>query len=142
MTTSEAGLALLKEFEGLSLITYNDVAGKPTIGYGHLLKPGEDFPLGISKEQAVMMLAVDVETVEDWLTVHLVDIEYTQGQFDALVDFGFNLGIGALKQMLAHGWNEIPVQILRWDKARVGGVLQPVKGLTRRRESERDLFLA
>jgi len=52
MKTSEAGLALIKKYEGLALKPYICPAGYPTIGYGHVIRKGEDFSKGITKEQA------------------------------------------------------------------------------------------
>ncbi len=73
--------------------------------------------------------------VENHLQVYLPS-DCTQNQFDALIDFGFNLGCEALETMLGHGWDQVPTQILRWDKA--GG--QVVPGLAARRQRELILF--
>ncbi len=140
MRTSEAGMDIIKTFEGLKLTAYQDSVGIWTIGYGHTLgvKEGDVITL----PQANYNLAADVENVEEYLNKWLGDHECKQGEFDALVDFGFNLGIGALKQMLAHPWDEIPAWLLKWNKVRIKGVLTPSAGLTRRREAERTLFLS
>lgn len=135
MKTSAAGLAFIEANEGTSLIVYNDVVGKPTIGCGHLLQPGESYPNGITQDECDALLAADVAHVENALN-SLIPADCTQNQFDACVDFGFNLGVGSLKTMLGHGWESIPEQILRWDRA--GG--QQVAGLTRRRQAEVALF--
>ncbi|CAK0741032.1 lysozyme [Gammaproteobacteria bacterium] len=57
--TSQAGIDLVKEFEGLRLRVYRDAAGLPTVGYGHLIKPGEDFSTGISTKKAELILGGD-----------------------------------------------------------------------------------
>ncbi len=94
MQLSSEGLELIKRFEGFRSRQYTDVAGFPTIGYGHRIVPPESFPGGLSEPQAANLLARDVSAAE--LAVgHLVKVALTQGQFDALVDFCFNLGCGA-----------------------------------------------
>ena len=141
MKISDAGLALIKQFEGLRLTAYKDVAGFPTIGYGHLLEPGENYPDGITDEQATALLEHDVQMAEQAVS-RLVKVALTQGQFDALVDFVFNLGalrLGQstlLKCLNADRYQDAGAQLLRWDYA--GGKLQP--GLSIRREAELALW--
>ena len=135
MTVDQAGLEFIKGFEGFSASVYNDVAGKPTIGIGHLIKPGEDFSAGITVLQALTLLYDDMEPVEAKI-LELAPASCKQTQFNALCSFGFNLGTGALAQMMSHGWDQIPAQIPRWDHA-AGKV---IPGLTRRRQAEVKLF--
>ena len=137
MTIDQAGLDFIKQFEGFSPVVYNDAVGKPTIGYGHLIRPNEDFSMGISLYQGETLLYDDLEGVEARI-LQLAPTTITQCQFNALCSFGFNLGVGALQQMMAHGWDQVPAQILRWDHA--GGHI--LTGLTRRRQAESKLFLA
>jgi GH24 family phage-related lysozyme (muramidase) len=139
--TSQSGINLIKEFEGYSPNIYEDVVGKKTIGYGHLIKPGEIF-CGIMLEQAERILAEDLYEAEK--AVHdLVKEPVSQNEFDALVSFTFNLGRNALKnstllRLLNAGSIEAAAdQFLRWDHA--GGKV--VHGLTRRRVAERSMFL-
>src|SRR5438309_1844447 len=91
MSLSSQGLDFIKQHEGYSDKVYKDRAGNPTIGYGHLIKEGEDFSKGITKEQATALLAQDVKgavaAVNDKLNVKV-----SQTKFDALVDFTYNLG--------------------------------------------------
>ena len=134
MKTSQAGLTLIESSEGLRTETYLDVAGNPTIGYGHLIKPDEDFSAGITQAQAQELLAQDVATAE--AAVNAMAPQANQNQFDALVDFTFNLGAGALRTMLGHGWSQVPTQIPRWNQA--GGVVHA--GLVTRRRAEVVLF--
>ena len=95
MKLSMEGLQLIKQQEGFRSRTYLDVAGFPTIGYGHrLIHPGS-FPDGIDEAQASEILAADVRDAEQAVE-RLVKVPLTQGQFDALVDFCFNLGSGRL----------------------------------------------
>jgi lysozyme len=135
MEISNTGLELIEASEGLATHVYDDDAGVPTIGCGHKLLPGESFPDGITKEQAIALLLQDVENVERALT-SLIPYTCTQGQFDALCDFGFNFGIDNLRAMLSHGWSQVPVQILRWVNA--GGKPQP--GMVMRRQAELALW--
>ena len=91
MILSVAGVELIKHSEGLRTQVYRDIAGLPTIGYGHKLSDGESFPNGISEEQANALFDADVKFVGLCIS-RLVRVSLTQGQFDALVDFVFNLG--------------------------------------------------
>ena len=134
MNIDQAGLDFIKSYEGFSATVYNDVAGKPTIGYGHLMRPGDSYPNGITEAQALVLLAMDVAPVS--AAVDRLASVCNQNQHNALCSFGFNLGIGALQQMLNHGWAEVPDQMLRW--THTGGVVIP--GLVRRRQAEVDLF--
>ena len=95
MKLSAQGLQLIKQQEGFRSRTYLDVAGFPTIGYGHLLIHPDSFPDGIDEAQAGEILAADVRDAEQAVG-RLVKVALTQGQFDALVDFCFNLGSGRL----------------------------------------------
>lgn len=137
MTLSDAGLELLKRSEGFRSFTYKDVAGFPTIGYGHRILPGEMFPAGIDDAQASTILLADVKIAEDAVT-RLVTVTISQGQFDALVDFTFNLGAGRLAGSTLlrclNGGNDEAAgeQLLRWDIA--AGVENA--GLKARREAE------
>jgi lysozyme len=141
MQLSAEGLELIKRFEGFRSRQYTDVAGFPTIGYGHRIVPPESFPGGLSEPQAANLLARDVSAAE--LAVgHLVKVALTQGQFDALVDFCFNLGAGRLAgstllRVLNGGrYGDAVEQLLRWDLA-AGEVNL---GLKARREAELRLW--
>lgn len=138
MNISPTGIAFIESNEGLILLPYND-NGKQAIGYGHDLLPGESYPEGITQEQAEALLFHDLTFVQNALTV-LVPANCTQNQYDALCDFGFNLGVGALKMMLAHGWDQVPTQILRWDMAQVNEVEVVNADLKTRRAAEVALF--
>lgn len=141
MRLSTAGIELLKRSEGFRRQTYNDVNGFPTIGYGHRLLDHESFPVGISEQQAAALLAADVLIAEQ-AVVRLVNVPLTQGQFDALVDFCFNLGAGRLasstmlKVLNSGQYADAAEQLLRWDIA--GG--HENAGLKVRREAEFDLW--
>jgi lysozyme len=139
--TSDAGINLIKQFEGLRLDAYICPAGIPTIGYGHT---GEvRLGMKITEAEATELLREDLERfercVEDACTTEL-----TQHEFDSLVCFAFNVGCAALKastllRLLNQGdKHAAAAQFLRWNKS--GG--KELAGLTRRRDAERDLFLA
>ena len=141
MELSAAGLALIKKSEGFRDATYKDVAGFPTIGYGHLIVPPESYPNGITEAQAAALLAADVYCAQQTVK-RLVHVPLTQGQFDALVDFTFNLGAGRLAQStllrdLNNGQSEAAAQqLLSWDHA--AGVVNA--GLKARRLAEYQLW--
>ena len=141
MQMSAAGLDLLKRSEGFRSRTYLDAAGLPTIGYGHQLVHPECFPNGITEAQAAEMLASDLRDSEQ-AVVRLVKAALTQGQFDALVDFCFNVGSGKLaastllKDLNAGEYDAAAEQLLRWDH--VGS--QEIAGLEARREAEFQLW--
>lgn len=145
MKTSAAGLSLIKRFEGLELEAYQDIAGIWTIGYGHTgadVKPG----LVWTEQVAESALTRDLELREDVIN-QAVRVLLNQNEFDALVSFVYNVGGGAfrsstaLKRLNGGDRTGAAEALTWWDKAKVNGVLRPVKGLTIRRAAERDLFL-
>lgn len=91
---SEKGLALLQSREGVRLTVYRDAAGKPTIGYGHLVRPGEDWTQGISAQKAVELLRADTAKAQQ-AVARMVTVPVSQNQYDALVSLVFNIGAGA-----------------------------------------------
>ena len=143
MEFSDVGLALLKRSEGLRLRVYSDIAGLPTIGYGHQLMDANAYPNGIDEAFAEKLLAQDVQDASDAVK-RLVTVDLTQGQFDALVDFVFNLGASRfssstlLKDLNAGRYEDAAEQLLRWDHA---GQIE-VAGLKARRQAELALWNA
>jgi lysozyme len=141
MQLSAAGLELLKRSEGFRNRVYRDVAGFPTIGYGHRLLHPESFPNGIDAQQAAEILKSDVRDAEEAVE-RLVKVALTQGQFDALVDFCFNLGAGKLakstllKILNAGRYQDALEQLLRWDCA--GN--RECAALKARRQAEAELW--
>jgi len=98
MRMSAEGLGLVKEFEGLRLKAYKCPAAVWTIGYGHTSAAGAPTVnpgMEITKEEAEAILKRDMVQYEAGVE-KLVKVELTQGQFDALVDFAYNAGVGAL----------------------------------------------
>ena len=138
------GLNLIKTFEGFEPEIYLDAAGLPTIGYGHLIRKGEHkmFENGISESAAGALLAKDVQLAEQ-AVLRLIRVPLTDGQFDALVSFTFNLGGGALqrstlRRKINRGEHEEgPRELMRWVWA--GG--RKLKGLMRRRAAEAELYM-
>ena len=141
MEFSAAGMELLKRSEGFRNRVYLDVAGLPTIGYGHRLLHSDSFLNGIDEPQAANLLACDVRDAEQAVE-RMVKVPLTQGQFDALVDFTFNLGAGRLasstllKSLNAGRYDDAAGQLLRWDHA--GG--QENAALKARRQAEAELW--
>ncbi len=93
MNISHNGLNLIKTFEGYRTHKYRDIVGKWTIGYGHLIREGEDFDEGITEEAATALLDRDVSIAEDCVNDN-VEVVLTQGQFDSLVSLVYNWGTG------------------------------------------------
>jgi lysozyme len=122
MNISNEGLQLIKVSEGFRANTYLDVAGFPTIGYGHRLLHPESYPNGVTEEEATALLLQDVQGAEQAVS-RLVKVALTQGQFDALVDFTFNLGSGRLAgstllaDLNAGRYADAREQLMLWDKA-------------------------
>jgi lysozyme len=137
MQLSEKGLGFLKKSEGFRSHSYLDVAGVPTIAYGHRILPTESFPDGIAEAQGADLLARDVSGAENAVE-RLVKVELAQCQFDALVDFVYNLGprkleASTLLRTLNIGrYGAAADELLRWDH--VG--TRENEGLKARREDE------
>ncbi|MCR5196170.1 MAG: lysozyme [Pseudobutyrivibrio sp.] len=130
------GLDLIKQFEGCRLNAYQDVVGVWTIGYGHThgVTPG----MKIDQAEAERLLCEDVQSFADAVdNPKNVAIPLSDEQRDALISFAYNTGVGNLKK-LCNGRNasQIAEAMLHYNKA--GG--KEVKGLTRRRQAEHDLF--
>lgn len=146
MQTSDNGISLIKAFEGFSAHPYKDVVGIWTIGYGSTRingKPVTSSTSIITESRATDLLKDDVRQTEKDIS-RLIKVKITQNQFDALVSFVYNVGIGnftsstMLKLINQGGGNSDAVaeQFRRWNKA--GG--KPVLGLTRRRAAEESYF--
>lgn len=155
MKTSQTGRQLIENFEGLILGAYDDyndrivkpgdaVRGTLTIGYGHTSVAGLPRVFAgqkITRAQADQILAADLKKVEDQVT-SLVKVPLNQNQFDALISFQFNTGAlgksSALRLLNAGNYAGAANALLLYNRGN-GQVLQ---GLVRRRNAERDLFLA
>lgn len=155
MNISKQGLELVRHFEGMYLRGYKCPANVWTIGYGHTgLVDGKPIHgnMVITEEKAIELLQKDMAVFENAVTKY-VTVPLTQNQFDALVSFTFNVGIGKPKDAKSDGtglrgstllkllnqgkYEEVPAQLLRWNKG--GGKV--LAGLTRRRKAEGHLFV-
>lgn len=144
---SDKGIELLKDSEGLRLKAYQDTGGVWTIGYGHTSAAGgmKVYPgLTITRAQAEQLLRDDLARMTYPVIDDLVKVPLTQGQFDALCSFIYNLGATQvststlLKRLNQGKYNEAASQFKRWKYD--NGVVQ--KGLVIRRAKEEALFLS
>ncbi|HBQ59347.1 MAG TPA: hypothetical protein DD671_06920 [Balneolaceae bacterium] len=139
MFISNEGIDLIKKFEGLELEAYQCSADVWTIGYGHT--QGVEEGMKIDMEEADKLLRQDLDQFEKFVNSE-VKTQLSQCQFDALVSWTFNLGVGNLRQStMLKRLNEgdlkaVPSEMKRWNKS-AGKVLD---GLVRRREAEALLF--
>lgn len=146
MKISDAGLSLIRTFEGLSTKAYKCPAGVWTIGYGHTagVKAGQV----ITEKQADELLKRDLVEYEHKIENWCKNIKLTQSQFDALVSFEFNTKGDTLprstifKRLQAGDMMGAADAFLMWDKVSLKGVKVRCAGLHRRREAERRLFLS
>lgn len=143
---SQRALDLLHHFEGFRNDAYLDAVGVWTIGYGNTRWPdGRPVRKGdyVTREEGEELFRTILRTFERGV-LDAVEVVLTQGEFDALVAFAYNVGLGALRsstllrKLNAGEYREAADQFLRWNKA--GGKV--LAGLTRRREAERELFLS
>lgn len=140
--TNQAGVDLIKGFEGLRLAPYKDPVGLLTVGYGHLVKPGEQFGT-LTEAEAEDLLRNDLRDAESAVE-RLVKVPLTDNQHAALVSFTFNCGGGnlekstLLKKLNAKDYAGAGFEFLKWNKA--GGKI--LAGLVRRRRAEMELFLS
>lgn len=140
MKYSKTGLALTERFEGCRYVAYQDQVGVWTIGYGHTrgIYPG----MTCTQPQAEQWLSEDTEAAERNVNTHVTLPSLTQGEFDALVDFDFNLGDGSLDSstlLKLVNENDLPDAVKefpKWDHA--GG--KEVAGLLSRRLAEKAEF--
>ena len=138
--TDWRGLALVKQFEGLRLEAYHDAGGKLTIGYGHLIKPGEYYTQ-LTEPEAQALLQQDLMVAEAFVKRY-VEIPLTSGQFSALTSLVYNIGPGnfqrstLLSKLNKGKLTAASREFLKWNK--VGD--DTLRGLVRRREAEKTLF--
>ena len=143
MKISQAGIDLIRRFEGCSLTPYLCPAGYWTVGYGHVIGIGKTKPEKqlYTQEEVDELLRTDLARFEQGV-LRYCPVHLTQSQFDALVSFSFNLGLGVLqrstlrRKILRQDRQAAAKEILKYNKA--GG--QVLKGLTRRREAEYRMF--
>lgn len=138
MKTSQRGIDLIKQFEGLRLTAYKCPAGVYTIGYGHTR--GVKRGMKITEEEASAYLAADLRNSEKAVERYDSIYHWNQNEYDALVSFTFNCGATNLRSLLRNG---------RRNRSQIAGTLplyrksggKVLKGLVRRRAAEKALFL-
>jgi lysozyme len=148
MKPSQKAVDLIKQFEGFRKDAYICPAGVPTIGYGATTwGNGQKVKIGeiVSMTMAEKLLMVDLEK----RSKSLAGLKINQNQFDALISFVYNLGVGAFRgSTLFRKVQQNPddptirAEFMKWNKARVGGKLVELRGLTRRRDAEANLYYA
>jgi lysozyme len=146
MKISPQGLKLIAYFEGIRLKPYRCPAQLWTCCIGHLIGDGHTLPDSWNRtftlEEAYALLAKDVIRFERGVSLYC-PVPLTQGQFDALVSFSFNLGLGtlqrsSLRQKVNRGdMDGARKVLLKYNKA--GGKV--LKGLDLRRKAEALLFI-
>lgn len=140
MHASPNGLNLIKSFEGFSADPYQDSAGVWTIGYGHTSGVNKSAPR-ITERQAEEFLDIDIKRAEFDIERY-ISFDLNQNQYDALASLVFNVGAAPLLGTLGRLLNAGDVagaaeQFGRW----IYADHKPLKGLIRRREAEKALFL-
>ena len=149
-------LALIHAFEqgpkgGFAPEPYPDPGGLMTIGWGHLIKPGETFSLPIDQGQADALALADLTTAAVGVSNALppkVLVALTDGQYAACIDFAYNVGVGAFRgSSLCHLVNigafaSVPAAFRQWVYGKVNGVETVLQGLVRRRNAEVDVWLS
>jgi lysozyme len=145
MNLSTNGLNLIKSFEGFKSAPYLDSAGVATIGYGTILYPDgtnvtmDDDPITETQAEQYLLDQVNQKCAS---VTNMVTGQVNQNQFDALVSFAYNLGLGALRGSTLlrlvnqNDFDNAVNEFEKWDRA--GG--QVVQGLLRRRTAEAQLF--
>ena len=144
--TANAGIDMIKHFEGFRSAPYKCPAGVPTIGYGATFYPGGKkvtmTDKTITEVEATALLQSMLVKFEQYVDSYCIDA-VTQNQFDALVSFCYNLGPAnlkastLLKKVNANPNDEtIRAEFMKWTKA--GG--RTLKGLVTRRTAEADLY--
>jgi lysozyme len=142
MLVSRAAIDIIKQFEGCRLKAYPDpgTGGAPwTIGYGHT--SGVSRGMLITQQQAEDFIHIDILKFEKAVD-DLVEVDLEQHQFDALVSFAFNCGIGNLRsstllKMVNSGkFDAVPAQFMKWTRA----AGKELPGLVRRRRAEAALW--
>ena len=147
MKISQNGINFIKKFEGVRYKPYKCSAGLFTIGYGHLIGDGKQLPDSWNKTfteiEVDELLRKDLARFERGVTMLFpVSYRFTQGLYDALVSFSFNVGLGCLQR------STVRSALLRGDKVMAGQSLlkycraggKVIKGLQLRRQAEYNLM--
>ena len=146
MNVSKAGIALIKHHEGVRSRPYRCPANLWTVGVGHLIGDGKSLPDSwnrtFSQEEIDGILKSDLRRFELGVSKMLPNVPLRQCEFDAIISFCFNLGLGCfqrstLRQALLRGDKKAAMESLV-KYCRAGGKI--LKGLQTRRLDERALF--
>jgi lysozyme len=147
MKASDKCKAMIKHHEGVRPKPYKCPAGLWTVGVGHLIGDGKTLPpewnRTLSPDEVDSLLAADLRRFERGV-LRLCPVDLTQGQFDALVSFSFNLGLGGLQRSSVRmctnrGDKDGAVSgLMKYTKA--GGKVLP--GLVKRRQDESSLYMS
>jgi len=138
---SDDGAAFIARFEGFRSRKYTCSAGFPTIGFGHVIQPGETFER-VTTQQALALLKADAQREADAVRRALT-VPLLPHQADALISLAYNCGGRAiarstlLARLNAGLITDAAEEFLKWNK--IGRAES--RGLTRRRIAERRLFL-
>ena len=148
MKISQNGINLIKKFEGVRYKPYKCPAGLWTVGVGHLIEGGKSLPKSwdrtFTESEIDAILLKDLARFEKGVTLLFpMSYRFTQGMFDSLTSFAFNLGIGALQR------STVRSALLRGDKEKAGESLlkycraggKILKGLQLRRQAEYRLLM-
>ena len=148
MKISQDGINLIKRFEGVRFKPYRCPAGLWTVGVGHLIGDGKQLPDSYNKtfteREVDEILRQDLARFERGVAMQFpMSYRFTQGMFDALVSFSFNLGLGTLQR------STVRSALLRYDKNKAGESLlkyckangKILKGLQLRRQEEYKLLM-
>jgi lysozyme len=147
MRLNNAGLEIIKQFEGYSSTVYSCPAGRPTIGWGSCWdSKGDPITLShprITRDEATAYLDKEVAHVER-AVARLVPPPLTANQFSATCSLAYNIGTGRfqgsqIRQLLLRR-NYQGAADIWWQFRRANGII--LRGLVLRREKERQLFLA
>ena len=100
LKASEEFKQALIEEEGVRYTVYRDVAGYPTVGVGHLIRPADNLRVGdrISDEQVIDFLESDLITAERGVRILVGNLPLHQHEFDALLDLVYNVGLGNVSE--------------------------------------------
>lgn len=145
-TMSERGLTHLKEYEAFIDSVYDDGAGNMTIGYGHLVTEGEEFPNTITKAQGSELFRKDVHEIVN-PSLEKVQVPLNQNQIDALGSFIFNTGPRSFERSVlphinAGNFEQATAQMAEYTRGRNQRTGEKVvlRGLEKRRAREIEMF--
>lgn len=139
MNIGTEGINLIKNFEGCVLNAYRCPAGILTIGWGHTGNVYEGQV--ITQAEADRLFLEDVQVYAYAVNNYVSKFNFNQNQFDALVSFAYNCGIGSLNAICSCDTiEELAAELPLYCNAYINGVKTPLAGLVRRRQEELELF--